>query len=127
MTHFLRFSRNIILLSIVIAVLSITAMYLLPLKYITPVLPYLVIFFLGTGLAVYYFFSRAVTKRFSMFTNYFMIATTLKIMLYLAVIVIYAFSHRSDAITFIITFFLLYLCYTAFEVVWMLRLKEPTK
>jgi hypothetical protein len=107
--------------------LSLGAMYILPLKYITPMLPYLVLFFLVTGLAVFYFFSRAVTKRFSMFTNYFMIATTLKIMLYLTVIVTYTFSHRSDAITFILTFFLLYLSYTAFEVVWMLRLREPTK
>jgi len=127
MTMFVRFTRSLFLFSFIIALLSLTAMYILPLKFITPMVPYLVMFFLVTGIAVYYFFSRAVTRRFSMFTNYFMIATTLKIMLYLAVVVIYAFSRRSDAIPFILTFFLLYLCYAAFEVVWMLRLKDPVK
>jgi hypothetical protein len=127
MTMFVRFTRSLFLFSFIIALLSLTAMYILPLKFITPMLPYLVMFFLVTGIAVYYFFSMAVTRRFSMFTNYFMIATTLKIMLYLAVIVTYAFSRRNDAIPFILTFFMLYLCYTAFEVVWMLRLKDPVK
>jgi hypothetical protein len=127
MTLFIRFMQSIFLFSFIIALISLGAMFILPLKFITPMLPVLVIFFMVTGLAVFYFFSRAVTKRFSMFTNYFMIATTLKLFLYLSVIVIYALIRRSDAITFIITFFLLYLCYTAFEVVWMLRLREPLK
>jgi len=127
MTIFVRFIRSLFLFSFIVALFSLGAMFVLPLKYITPMLPVLVIFFLVTGISVFYFFSKAVTKRFSMFTNYFMIATTLKILIYLAVIVIYALVRRYDAITFIITFFLLYLFYTAFEVVWMLRLREPTK
>ncbi|MEI6747789.1 MAG: hypothetical protein ACOYMF_09130 [Bacteroidales bacterium] len=125
MTIFFRFMRSLFLFSFIMALFSLGAMYLLPLKFITPMLPVLVFFFLITGLIVFYFFSKAVTKRFSMFTNYFMIVTTLKIMLYLCIIVIYAILRRNDAVTFIITFFLLYLCYTVFEVIWMLKLRNP--
>jgi hypothetical protein len=127
MKYFIRFMRSLFLFSFLVALISLGAMYALPSSFITPMLPVLVIFFLVTGLGVYYFFEKAVTKRFSMFTNYFMIATMLKIMLYLAVIVIYAFLRRSDAVTFIITFFLLYLCYTTFEVIWMLKLRDPAQ
>jgi hypothetical protein len=127
MSIFIRFVRSLFLFSFIIALISLGAMYVLPQKFITPALPVLVIFFLVINMAVFYFFSEAVTKRFSMFTNYFLIATTLKIMLYLAVVVVYAFIRRSDAISFIITFFLLYLCFTGFEVVWMLKLKAPGK
>ena len=121
--QFIRFTRALILFSIVIALLSLGAMYLLPANYITPMLPYILIFFLLISLAVYYFIEKAVAERFSLFTNYFMIATTLKILIYLAIIIIYAFTNQYDAITFILTFFLFYVGYTSFEVIWMLRMR----
>ena len=121
--QFIRFTRSLILFSIIIALLSFGAMYLLPANYITPMLPYILIFFLIISLAVYYFIEKAVAERFSLFTNYFMIATTLKILIYLAIIIIYAFTNQYDAITFILTFFLFYVGYTSFEVIWMLRMR----
>ena len=121
--QFIRFTRALILFSIVIALLSLGAMYLLPANYITPMLPYILIFFLLISLAVYYFIEKAVAERFSLFTNYFMIATTLKILIYLTIIIIYAFTNQYDAITFILTFFLFYVGYTTFEVIWMLRMR----
>ena len=121
--QFIRFTRSLILFSIIIALLSFGAMYLLPANYITPMLPYILIFFLIISLAVYYFIEKAVAVRFSLFTNYFMIATMLKIIIYLAIIIIYAFTNKYDAIPFILTFFLFYVGYTTFEVIWMLRMR----
>lgn len=125
--RFIHYTRSLIVFSIIIALLSLGAMYLLPANYITPMLPYLLIFFLIIGIAVYYFFEKAVAKRFSLFTNYFMIVTMLKILIYLTIIIIYAFTNKHDAITFILTFFLFYAGYTAFEVIWMLRIHEKHK
>ena len=121
--QFIRFTRALILFSIIIALLSFGAMYLLPANYITPMLPYILIFFLVISLAVYYFIEKAVAERFSLFTNYFMIATMLKIIIYLTIIIIYAFTNKYDAIPFILTFFLFYVGYTTFEVIWMLRMR----
>lgn len=122
--QFIRFTRALILFSIIIALLSIGAMYLLPVNYITPMLPYLLVFFLIISLAVYYFIEKASAKRFSMFTNYFMIATMLKILTFLTIIILYAFTNKYDAIPFILTFFLFYVGFTTFEVIWMLRMRE---
>ena len=125
--QFMRFTRALILFSIIIALLGFGAMYLLPANYITPMLPYMLIFFLVISLALYYFIEKTTAKRFSLFTNYFMIATMLKIFIYLAIIIIYTFTNKFDAVTFILTFFLFYVGYTAFEVIWMLRMREQHK
>lgn len=122
--QFIRYARALILFSFIIALLCLGAMYALPVKYITPMLPYVLIFFLIISLAVYYFVEKAVVKRFSIFTNYFMIISMLKVLIYLAIIIIYAFMNKQDAIAFILTFFLFYSGYTTFEVIWMLRIRE---
>lgn len=125
--QFIRFTRALILFSIIAAVLSIGGMYVLPANYITPMLPYLLLFFMIISFAVYYFIEKAVAQRFSLFTNYFMIATMLKVLIYLTIIIVYAFSYKYDAVTFILTFFLFYVGYTSFEVIWMLRMRDQHK
>ena len=122
--QFIRFTRALIFFSIMMALLALGAMYVLPANYITPMLAYLLVFFLIISLAVYYFIEKAVAKRFSLFTNYFMIATMLKILIYLTIIILYAFTNKKDAVAFILTFFLFYVSYTTFEVIWMLRMRE---
>ena len=125
--QFIRFTRAIILFSIILALLCIGAMYVLPANYITPMLPYLLIFFLIISLAIYYFIEKAIAKRFSLFTNYFMIATMLKILIYLTIITLYAFTNKNDAVTFILTFFIFYVGYSTFEVIWLLRMRAQHK
>ncbi len=125
--QFIRFTRALIFFSIIMTLISLSAMYVLPANYITPMLPYMLIFFLIISLAVYYFIEKAVTKRFSLFTNYFMIATMLKILIYLTIIILYAFTNKNDAVSFILTFFLFYVSYTTFEVIWMLRMRDQHK
>ncbi len=50
------------------------------------------------------------------FVSYYMIATALKLFLYLAVIILYAFYNSDNAIAFICNFFAIYILFTAFEV-----------
>lgn len=125
--QFIRFTRALIIFSIVTAFFSLGAMFFLPANYITPMLPYLLLFFMVISLAVYNFIEKATAKRFSLFTNYFMIATMLKLLIYLVIITLYAFTNKYDAVTFILTFFLFYVGYTTFEVIWMLRMREQKK
>jgi len=114
---YLNFLKRIIIFSIAFALIFFTVGYFLPAEYITPALPYLFLFFLSVTLVVHYVLLKASEKRFSKFTTYFMLATFLKLMLYIAVLIIYVLLNRFDAIPFIITFFILYVFYTVFEVI----------
>ena len=114
---YLNFLKRIIIFSVAFALICFTVGYFLPAEYITPALPYLFLFFLSITLIVHYVLFKASEKRFNKFTTYFMLATFLKLMLYIAVLLIYVLLNRSDAIPFIITFFILYIFYTVFEVI----------
>ncbi len=56
-------------------------------------------------------------KETSKFTSKFMIVSGIKMIIYLIIIVYYAFSFPDKARIFLISFFVLYLLYTVFEVI----------
>ena len=55
-------------------------------------------------------------KETSKFTSKFMMVSGIKMIIYLIIIVYYAFSFPEKASIFLISFFILYLLYTVFEV-----------
>ena len=55
------------------------------------------------------------------FTTAFMGSATLKLMIYLFFILIYLWIDRSHVVPFVLTFIILYIMYTIFEVVEVLR------
>ncbi len=124
---YLNFLKRIIIFSVAFALICFIVGYFLPYESITPALPYLFLFFLSVTLVVHYVLLKASEKRFSKFTTYFMLATFLKLMLYIAVLLIYVLLNRSDAIPFIITFFILYIFYTVFEVISILSYSKTRK
>jgi len=114
---FIKFAKNTFFFSIILAIICFTISFFLPTKYLTPSLPYLFIFFFVITLVVHYILMKASEKRMSRFVNYFMLATFLKLMLYIMILVIYVLFNRCDAIPFILTFFILYLFFTVFEII----------
>lgn len=52
----------------------------------------------------------------STYANYFMLASSLKLILYLAVIVVYLLYFREETIPFLITIFVYYLAFTLSEI-----------
>jgi predicted neutral ceramidase superfamily lipid hydrolase len=90
---------------------------------VTPVWPWLLIFFCLTNSFLFWLFNRAKQKKLSSFTNYFMIATFSKLIAYLAVILVYVLFNRGDAVPFILTFFVYYIVFTAFEVITIAKQK----
>lgn len=118
---FLQFLRNLAIFTIIIALVGCVVIYFLSDNYISPVIPYLFLFFFVVTLLVHFILLKATGKRFAKFVPYFMLATTLKLFLYAVVLLLYTFTHRADAINFIISFFILYLLFTAFETITLLR------
>ena len=90
-------------------------------------LPLLFLFFLAATAIVFFYLTKSSEKKFSSFINRFMLTTFLKLMVYMAVLLAYVFTHKEDAVPFIISFFILYAAFTAFEVVVMLKFSKTEK
>jgi len=84
---------------------------------ILPVLPLIVVFFFVVNVGVHYIIVRITLKKVKQFYNYFMVSTFLRLMLYLAIILIYSFSAKQGKAAFTVSFFIIYLLYSGFEVV----------
>jgi len=61
-----------------------------------------------------------------MFANAFMLVNFGKLILFTAIILIYAWFNRSEAISFTITFFVYYLILTTYEIIALLRIQKMT-
>ena len=74
------------------------------------------IYFSILTLLFHYGIVRTTQSRPQVFVRYYMGTTALKLLLHLGIIIIYAFFHRGTAVHFIITFMIMYLLFTVFEV-----------
>jgi len=118
------FLRNLLVFSVILYLLSLLITRFLPSGWVTPALPWLFVFFFLATLVLRYLLGSIQANRMSRFVNFYLVMTTVKLLVYFSVMIAYAFLNRSDAIPFIITFFILYVCYTLFEVVVFLRAKK---
>ncbi len=115
--NFFNFLKKLIYFSLITGgVAFLAARFFVPDKYLTPVLPYLFLFFFAITSGVYYFILKSFEKKFSRFISLFMLGTVVKLLLYFVVLVIYVFKYRYDAVNFIVSFFILYVLYTVFEI-----------
>lgn len=118
------FLKNLLIFTFILAAVGFTVAYFLPENYVTPTLPFLYAFFLSVTIIVHYILLKVSEKKTGAFINYFMVLTFGKLIFYLTIIIIYALLNREDVVPFIISFFILYVFYTTFEVVLSLRLTK---
>lgn len=121
-----RFSKNLIILTGILSVAGGALFFLLP-SVITPALPWLILFFLFSTFLIFYMLLKASSGKFNRFTNLFMIVTVVKLLLLLGIITVYLFINKDDAIRFAVSIFILYLIYSAFEVLWLLKINKQNK
>jgi len=110
------FILRLTILSLALGVLVFILNWLLPSGIISPATPYLIILFYLITAIVHYVLLRITALNPRKFVGYFMLATSLKLMNYLIVVVVYVFYVKEGILSFILTFFILYIIYTAFEV-----------
>jgi hypothetical protein len=65
---------------------------------------------------------KAFEQNIRRFTSVFMLSVTLKLMVYLSFLLICLLIDPSNALAFVLTFLILYICYTIFEVTQALKL-----
>lgn len=102
-------------------VIWIILLFILPTAWLSPAIPVMIPFFIIITIGVYYLMLKASDNKFSRFVNSFMILTLGKILFFSVIIVVYVLLNRADALSFILTFFILYLVFTIFEITAFLR------
>lgn len=118
------FTRQLLILATATGLAIIALALIIQPEYISPTLPYLLLFFTAATLLSFYFLDKKSNVSARGFVTAYMANSAIRLLLYLAVIVIYALTHRADSVNFIISFFILYMIFTAFEVLFFLR-KKP--
>ena len=122
---YLKFLKQLLIFTGILGVIVLAFTFILPKTFFSPALPFLFFFFIATSLLSYYYLLKSAEKRFIRFVNTFLLTIIGKLMVYVAVMIIYVFLHRSDAVPFMLGLFLLYLCYTIFESVSIIKNTHP--
>ena len=120
------FNKNLNIITALAFIISFGLTYLLPVRLISPSWPFIIAFFYTVTKLIHYFLIKKAAGNHAKFINAFMLSTTVKLLLFLAIILIYVLLFREDAIGFILNFFVFYLIYTVFEIISILGvLKTP--
>ncbi len=119
--QYISFLKKLTIFSLLLAIPGVIAAYTLPPEYITPTLPFLYLFFYSATTVVHYLLLKISENRPTQFTNYFMLLTFGKLIFYLTIILAYIILFKDDAKSFVVSFLILYLFFTAFEVVQSLK------
>lgn len=118
---YITYLKNLLIFSLIVVTVYIALSYLLPVTYFSVALPFLFPFYIATSLISYHFLLKSLHRRFSKFVNSFMGATAIKLLWYMIIMVTYILIFRADAVPFALNFFILYICYTVFETVSLVR------
>lgn len=122
---YFQFLKKLIILTLAVFLIFYAIAYFLPLELVTPAMPYLILLSASVTLIFHYIILKASEKKFSRFISYFMIATVLKLLLYIIIIFLYVYLNRSDTLPFVVTFLLLYIIFSVFEIINLLQLQSP--
>jgi len=90
-------------------------------EFFHPVMPYMLMYVLAVTLLSHRSMLKSLTKRPAIFVNTFMMFMGIKLLSYLAFIAIVAFIDTTNVISFTLSFFGVYLVYTVYETVSILK------
>ncbi|MCX6234898.1 MAG: hypothetical protein NT175_09300 [Bacteroidetes bacterium] len=110
------FLQRLMIFSLILGVIVYLICYFLPEQYVSRALPFLFPFFMAVTLIVFHFLIKTTEKKPGKFFSRIMLITVTKLLFFILVMVIYMLMHPTDKIPFMMAFFILYVCYTIFEV-----------
>ena len=122
-----KYLKKLVILTLIIGLISFVLAFYLPKQNVSPAMPFLLGFFFCVAAITYYLAVSALEKKTSKYANFYMISVFAKLLIYVAIIVIYAFVNIGDIISFIITFFVYYLLFTSFETIEILKAQKMNK
>jgi hypothetical protein len=120
------YAKRLLLLTFATGIMAMTFFFILPHNWVSPSLPFLFVFYYACSLISYILLDRSIGKKVNRFISVYMLTTAVKLFLYVAVMIIYAFVNPKDAVSFLLNFFVLYLVYTVFEVIQIVSLTKSS-
>lgn len=117
-----QFTIKLSVLVAILGLLSVVVALWIPAIPISQAFPFVLFFLYLSTLVMFGLLSKSIQKRTSQFANAVMLLNFGKLVFYAAIIFIYAYINRSDAVSFILTFFAYYFVITTFEVFALLGL-----
>lgn len=124
---FQKFIKNLVLFTLIIAAFQFLASMKLDPKWISNSWPFVILFFLSFTILMHRYLLKSTEGNPKKFVFAFLMITTVKILLYLAVILVYTILNRADAVAFIIVFFVNYFLFTAFELTVIMKMLNQAK
>lgn len=121
------FLKKIVIFTIIIAVLEYILSTQIPAHFVSNSWPVIILFFLAFTIIMHRYLLKSTEGRPQKFIFSFMMMTTIKILLYLGVILIYVLINRADASAFIGAFFLNYFLFTGFEISSVVKFLDKPK
>jgi len=118
------FSVHLALITLLLAILSGLTFYYLPAQYQTRAWPFLLTFLFITNIILFTLFLKVYQKKTSSYANYFMMATVIKLLVYLTIIIVYLIYHPEEAKAFLLSFLVYYLVFTFVEVRSVLKIHK---
>ena len=107
-----KFITQLVILTVVVMVACLFAHNMLTVWW-----PAIVVFFAIVSAAMYFMSEKAKKKDMRKFANFYMASTVVKMVIYLAIIIIYVMNFKEDGKRFAITFLIIYLIYSVFETI----------
>ncbi len=123
---YIQFLRQLLIYSAILGTIALIIMFLAPASYLSPALPFLFVFFIAASLLSFHYLLQSTKKRFIKFVNTYLLTIILKLFVYAGILIAYVLINRGDAVPFMLGFFILYLCYTVFEAVSIIKYTKPS-
>lgn len=124
---FQKFIKNLVIFTLIIAAFQYWASLQLDPKWISNSWPFVILFFLSFTILMHRYLLKSTEGNSKKFVFAFLMMTTIKILLYLGVILVYVLLNRADAVAFIIIFFINYFLFTGFELTIIMKMLNKAK
>ena len=123
-----KYVTRLVVFSIIVTILVVIAQQLLPAAYVSPAMPYIVLFFFFVTLFTLYVVLRDEARRESRkFVSGYMLSRAVKFMSCLLFLLIYFIVNKEDRWNFAFTFLIIYLLYAVYEVIIMKKENDALK
>lgn len=114
-----KYTRFLLRLSMMTLILGLAGWVLsivLPEHTISPLYPVIILLFFAITALMHFIILRITKLNPRRFVSYFMLATFFKLIIYFTAVLVYVFSYKEHVLSFIVTFFIIYIFFTVFEV-----------
>jgi len=115
------FLRKIIIFTLIVSLIQFLLFMQLPERFVSDALAVIILFFFGFTTIMHRYLLKSTEGRPQKFIFTFMLMTTVKLLMYLSIILIYVVFNRDDALGFIGAFLLNYFIFTIFEIIEIMK------